>query len=539
MEAGAEEAALVNRIVGPVAAALRHHERIRKDAGEAGKGLLVFGLLAGRIDQVGITRAGIGRHQLPARRRIQVQAGEARNVVQLWRRFIVGAQIGGIAVAVMGGILREAPVVQRLRLARHVGDHGRTEIHRGMGADAGDEFAHLHGFRLQQADGPGVLRRRQVVEHRLQFRDRPDGTLIMQDAPDHGQILGADLHAGGDGGQGRALVTQLGAPAIAPGGFEIGRIVGGRGLVEGHDAADGVAVAVAVHLHQVRREIQAIGRQHHVIGNDARGLQILVQQRRRHGEGFAGIVEARLVGGIHGELAGDLHVLAGQVAHGVIVFGVGQPARQHDAGIPRVTLDLAVPDAFDPGDDFLLQLFGRLRHLPGRHFLCQQALAHQLPAREVGLDLVQAVIGLDVELRGGHGAGVAAGTIFGGKRHHRVVEALVQIGRIRCKGRRGPQGGQGAGENGKTQDFHRKLFCFFAARQRCFPTAPYTGAAPDNNQKFEVLTILLRRSMEGRGSGQKTTAPRTGAGRCYAVRFEPPGTSPRWLRSCAGSGDAG
>ena len=46
-----------------------------------------------------------------------------------------------------------------------------------------------------------------------------------------------------------------------------------------------------------------IGRQNHVIGHFARGLQILIQQRGRHGQRFAGVIETRGIGRIDRKLA--------------------------------------------------------------------------------------------------------------------------------------------------------------------------------------------------------------------------------------------
>src|SRR3981081_3252631 len=48
--------------------------------------------------------------------------------------------------------------------------------------------------------------------------------------------------------------------------------------------------------------------------------------------GGAGVVEARLVGGIHGKLFGGADVDAREIADGVVVFGVAQAAREHDPG---------------------------------------------------------------------------------------------------------------------------------------------------------------------------------------------------------------
>ena len=68
--AGAEQAAIVGRLVGPVAAALADIEGVGENGGEAVERLLVLCLLSGRIDQVGIAITGIVPRSPPS-------AGEA------------------------------------------------------------------------------------------------------------------------------------------------------------------------------------------------------------------------------------------------------------------------------------------------------------------------------------------------------------------------------------------------------------------------------------------------------------------------------
>ena len=75
-----------------------------------------------------------------------------------------------------------------------------------------------------------------------------------------------------------------------------------------------------------------------MIGDVARRLQILVQQRGGHGQRLAGIIEARRIGRIDRKLARRAHIRARQVADGVVVFGVAQAARQHGARIARRSL---------------------------------------------------------------------------------------------------------------------------------------------------------------------------------------------------------
>ena len=279
------------------------------------------------------------------------------------------------------------------------------------------------------------LWRGQRVPHGLQLRHGPDGVLVVQDGPHHRQIFGAELHVGGGGGQRGARLAQFLAIAIAPGGLEIIGKAGRLGLVEGDDALDGILVAIAFHPHEIGREIDAIGREHRMVGDLARALQIFVQQRRRHGQRLAGIVEAGGVGGIDRELAGDLHVLAGQVADGVVVLGVAQTARQHDAGIAAQPPDLLGAHVMHEGDDLVDRLLRRLRHRLGRHLMIGQPVGKQRPAREILLHLVHRSIGLEVELAGGLRAGMAADAILAHKGLHRIVQTILKLTGIGGKGR--------------------------------------------------------------------------------------------------------
>src|SRR6185312_9142270 len=145
--AGAQQAAIVGRLIGPVAATLADKERVRKDRGKTVERLLVLGLLAGRIDQIGIAGAGIGLQRRPAGRSVFMQRRIFRDFRQGRFRLIVGAEVLRIALAVIVGILLQAVIVDRLGLARQARHLDRIELHRGVGADASDEVAHLDRLR--------------------------------------------------------------------------------------------------------------------------------------------------------------------------------------------------------------------------------------------------------------------------------------------------------------------------------------------------------------------------------------------------------
>ena len=122
-------------------------------------------------------------------------------------------------------------------------------------------------------------------------------------------------------------------------------------LVEVDDALDAVLVAVGVGHHRMRREDETLGLEDDVVGDQPGRRQVLLQEGRRHGERFARVVEAGLVGGIDRELAGRPDVHSGQVANRVIELGIAQPAGQDGARIAGVALGLTVAQVADPGDD--------------------------------------------------------------------------------------------------------------------------------------------------------------------------------------------
>ncbi len=178
-----------------------------------------------------------------------------------------------------------------------------------------------------------------------------------------------------------------------------------------------------------------------MIGHFARGLQILVQQRRRHGQRLAGIVEAGGIGRIDGKLAGELHVLAGEIADGVVVFGVAQAARQHGPGIARGLLHLFRAHGLNPVDDLLARFRRRRRHGLGRHLLRGQPFHHQRPAGIIAGHHVHGGVGLEIELRGGRLAAVAGDAILRDERPHGLLELPVEGG--------GRGAGRSRGRNGE------------------------------------------------------------------------------------------
>ena len=159
----------------------------------------------------------------------------------------------------------------------------------------------------------------------------------------------------------------------------------------------------------MRGEDQSVRQQHDVIGDLARGGEILLEQCRRHRERFAGIVESRLVGRIHGEIARGSDINAGQIAYRVVVFGVTQTPGEHGAGIAGVFQRLMATCTFNPTDDPLAECLVRefLRILRW-HIVVAESFQDQLPVPDVAGDRLQRPIRTQVEFCFGLGSTVTA-----------------------------------------------------------------------------------------------------------------------------------
>ena len=225
------------------------------------------------------------------------------------------------------------------------------------------------------------------------------------------------------------------------------RVIGRLAVVEIDDALDRVLLAVRLDQHRIRREVDAVGRQHHVIGHFARGLQILVQQRGRHGQRFAGVVEARRIGRIHRKLPRELHVLAGEIANRVVVLGVAQPARQHQPGIARGLLYLlprARPES-SRSPAALASAGGGGIGLGGISFAVSLSITSAQRGKSA-VTMSTAGVRLQIELRGGRRAAVASDAILGDERAYSLVKLPVQGGR----------GGSGRGHGADNQRYEKK-----------------------------------------------------------------------------------
>ena len=185
-------------------------------------------------------------------------------------------------------------------------------------------------------------------------------------------------------------------------------------------------------------ESEPIGGEDQVIADFARGLQVFVEQRGRHGQRLAGVVETGCIGRIHGKLPCGTHVHAGKVADAVVVLGVAQAAQQHRPGITRVPSRLVHANAQDPVDYLLPGVRGWLwRYLRG-HLLGGQFIEHQGPTRIVLDHRRHRGVWPEIELPGRRSAAMAHDAIAGKKRPHRLRKFAFQIsvGDVDCAHRR-------------------------------------------------------------------------------------------------------
>ena len=249
------------------------------------------------------------------------------------------------------------------------------------------EIAHLDAFRAQRPAGRrrGAGRARHIA---CSFAIGPTSCFACSGGSSRiCQIIGRYF---GLSFASAAIVARVasGFPSAdavleAPGGLEVVGVIGGLALIEVDNPLDGVLLAVRLHQHGMRREVEPVGSQHHVIAHFARRLQVLIQQGGRHGQRFAGVIEAGRVRRVHRKLARGTNVHAGEVADGVVVLGIAEAAHQHRPGIAIVLLRLVGRTAWTQSITCWRASAGRLRQRLRRHLFGGQSLQHQGPARIV------------------------------------------------------------------------------------------------------------------------------------------------------------
>ncbi len=276
----------------------------------------------------------------------------------------------------------------------------------------------------------------------------------MQNLPNSRQILGAYLRFRRNSGQGRVRFPKSLAVSETPGSLKVSRVIGRLLRVEAENAPNGILLAICLDQHRMRREVNAVRRQNGMVGHFSGSLHILVQQRRRHGQRFPGIIEACGIGRIYGKLARDLHVLAREIANRIVILGVAEPSRQNNSRITRELPYLFRAHSLNPGDYLLCRFRRWRRQRLGRHLVRRQPLHNQRPAGKIVSNGVKGCIRTEVELRGRHPSAVAAGTILFNEGPDGLLKLLLQ--RRSCGDHRESANTQ-QGENGSK--LHYKIHC--------------------------------------------------------------------------------
>ena len=375
METGAEETAFVITVDGVEAASFAGLETGGEHVTEAGKSCLVAGALPGRNYEVGITLAifdvgGYGLLYLDVFALAEGGPAGDDEVGRGW--FAVYAQGGWIEDSPAGGQFAVPPHNERLEIGGHAGDVRGVEEFFGVAAEASDIVAHLHEGVARHCCAGG-FGGRQSVPHRLEFCAGAEVFLRFQALPDHGEIAGAQLVFGGDSGEGCVWLAQAYAMTVAPGGLKVISEIGGLAVIEADDALDRVAFPVGFHQHGEGCKIEAIWFENQVVCDSPCGVEILRHQAGGDCQGFSGVVEACLVGGVYGEFAGGAEVDAGQVANRIVVLGIAEAAVQDGAGVTGVGADLAGTHRVQPGGDLALRFRGGLGCLLRWHLIGVEA----------------------------------------------------------------------------------------------------------------------------------------------------------------------
>ena len=350
VEAGAQQAADVGLVLAGFeedAGTFGDEEGVREQGAEPGEARLDGHALGGvgGNGEVGIRCLGF---RVLRFRLWRAHAFTGRSRI---RNAAVDVEQAGIEAAAVGGHLAVLPEDEALGAGI---DAGCGEV-----ADLGHELPAQGEHRVPEGEGAFVGEfvlasggNGQGAELCLESGDGTDLFLrVVERIPDLLEVGGAESGRTGDVRERGAPIPEGSTMLETPGGLEVDGEVGGLPAVEIHDAQHRVLVAVGVDQHRVRREGQALRGQDDGVGDLTGGLEVFLQEGRRHRQRFAGVVEALAVGRVDGELARGAQVNAGDVADGVIVFGVAEAPGEDRAGIPSVVGGLALAEVVDPADD--------------------------------------------------------------------------------------------------------------------------------------------------------------------------------------------
>ena len=292
--------------------------------------------------------------------------------------------------------------------------------------DESFELAHL----LRDVDR--VLRRGQGVPSQPKLLQVARACFRLAERPgNEREIRPAQLAPFGPGLQGRAALG-LAAMAVAPGGFDIIADADRMGPVEVEDRLLGQLLALVVGRHRKRRERDPARLQNEVLGDELGRAEILVEQRRRHAESFAGVVEPLAAGRVDRKLRRRPDGHAGEIADRPIVFGVRQPTGRDESRVPRVLLRLDEQDRLDPFDGRIAFFQRRLQLVAGRHLPLADELDDFMPAAEVARDIPVPRVAAEIQVPLVLLAVVATLAVFRGER---LDSILIDVGSRRCRER--------------------------------------------------------------------------------------------------------
>ena len=213
------------------------------------------------------------------------------------------------------------------------------------------------------------------------------------------------------------------AVLVMPSRFEVVGVIGRLLAVEVDDSLDGVLLAVRFDQHRMRRKVEPVGRECQMTTDLACGLEVFGQERRRHRERLARVVEAFQVRRVDGKFPSRTQVHTRQIADGVAVLCVAQPVWQDPAGVASSTPTLGVSHLPNPRDHLLLFLTRRLGLACGGHLTGVEPIHDQRPARVILDDGVECLVALQIELCGRTRPSMAHRAVPPHERLHRLRES--------------------------------------------------------------------------------------------------------------------
>ena len=199
-------------------------------------------------------------------------------------------------------------------------------------------------------------------------------------------------------------------------------------------------------LLSLGRPLRAVGRrgkadadrqEHRPGGHVAGRLEIPLDKDGRHGHRLADVRETLAPDGIGWKLPGlrRPEVDAREVAHRVVVFGVGQPPERHRPGVPCPFGRLGIERRQEPRHHLLALGLGRLRRLARGHVAGADPLDNVLEHRRLGEKRVRRGVAREDQLVVLRYLAVARAAGAGDERHDALAVRLPQFDVSRGKRR--------------------------------------------------------------------------------------------------------